>query len=452
MTQFARASLEICKEADNNQQMSPPEGLQQSVTVLHGLLPNLKNNFPQLQKEICLLCEIWYKKEFPNRESLVANALNHLLDRCLSSQSIKADVKRIWNLREALFHLRLQDGSANDFKKLLLKSITNKSFICTIDGVKFAAFLFGITPSFVDDLNTAIRAAIPGSTIAMANAYGEIYHKAWRSSSGLFREKIEQGAIQHFMYHGILANRKLPKQMELFGPIFRILDTFHRAKNDRQLQGMICRLYEPILWRNFSVANAMVRANAIELLSSAFPVENPDGDAEDRGKMQENQYKILTQSLMDENPEVRMASINGVCRISAGFWPIVPPEVLNKWLKSMIKDLVYDASSPKVRLSVIQGLKHLVANCPRSHPVLQKVLPRISDVLHDINEQVRIAMIDLLIEVKKIRTIAYFKVCPMDHLLARMEVDSKPGVVRRIAGLILNSFFPNGQNEAQFDR
>ena len=106
----------------------------------------------------------------------------------------------------------------------------------------------------------------------------------------------------------------------------------------------------------------------------------------------------------------------------------------------------------QVRLSVIKGLRALVESCPRSHVAMHKVLPKISDCLHDINEAVRSAVVDLLTEVKKIRTIAYFSVCPMEDILARMEVDKSPNVVRKIASLILNSFFPVGDNDAQFER
>ena len=117
-----------------------------------------------------------------------------------------------------------------------------------------------------------------------------------------------------------------------------------------------------------------------------------------------------------------------------------------------MKDLAFDASTFKVRLAVIKGLKTMIHSCPRSHVTMNKVLPKISDCLHDVNDSVRIAMLDLLLEVKKVRVITYFEVCPMEHLLARLEVDKSSQVCSKIASLIFNSFFPEKDNEAQFER
>lgn len=36
---------------------------------------------------------------------------------------------------------------------------------------------------------------------------------------------------------------------------------------------MLYRLYEPLLWRSFKVANPLVRANAMALLCASFPLQ-----------------------------------------------------------------------------------------------------------------------------------------------------------------------------------
>ena len=50
---------------------------------------------------------------------------------------------------------------------------------------------------------------------------------------------------------------------------------------------------------------------------------------------------------------------------------------------------------------------------------LKKALPRIADCLHDVNEGVRTAMMDMLTQVKAVKAIQYWDVCPLNHLLAR---------------------------------
>lgn len=88
----------------------------------------------------------------------------------------------------------------------------------------------------------------------------------------------------------------------------------------------------------------------------------------------------------------------------------------------------------------------LLAN-PRTHVYLSKVLPRFSDALHDVNEGVRGAMVDLLIAVKGIRALKFWDICPLGDLLARMEVDRKP-LSNKIHQLLSNSFFPDNTDEA----
>jgi hypothetical protein len=39
---------------------------------------------------------------------------------------------------------------------------------------------------------------------------------------------------------------------------------------------MFARIYEPVLWRSFNVANANVRIQAAQLLTEACPVQNPE--------------------------------------------------------------------------------------------------------------------------------------------------------------------------------
>ncbi len=420
--------------------------------LLHSFLPSMKN-LKRLSADISTICETWYRNGLPQGAALCSNALVYLLEKCLAKDDgPKSDVKRVLALRDALFHFSLNEN----LKALLLKAATSTAFTSCTEGVRFIAFLFSLSPSFVDALNAAIKASLPGVSGAKAKAYGDIYMKAWRESSGEFRNRIETGAIQHFMYHAVLANRSLPKSKDLFGALFRILERFHQARNDRQCQKTICKLWEAILWRHLNVANPMVRGNAVELLCSAFPVEDPDGPVAEREEALQNQLNHLTKALLDDAPSVRIAAINGVSRIAAVLWPIIPSEVLNKWFNVLVKDLAFDASSPKVRLAVIRGLKTLVTSCPRSHVTLKKVLPRVADTIHDVNESVRAAVVDLLIEVKKVKTITYFDVCSMDHILARLEVD-KPNVSSRIVSLIFNSFFPNydsrsKSNETQFER
>ena len=78
------------------ERFSPPEVLVQSMTMLHNIIPKSGG---KLTQELVHLCELWYKNELPQKESLCVNALIVLL----RTASTKADVKRVFNLRDTLF-------------------------------------------------------------------------------------------------------------------------------------------------------------------------------------------------------------------------------------------------------------------------------------------------------------------------------------------------------------
>jgi hypothetical protein len=55
-------------------------------------------------------------------------------------------------------------------------------------------------------------------------------------------------------------------------------------------------------------------------------------------------------------------------------------------------------------------------------------------------------MLDLLLAVKGVRSIKFWSICPLEHLLTRLEFD-KPFICRRIVKLLFNSYFPPDQGD-----
>ena len=126
---------------------------------------------------------------------------------------------------------------------------------------------------------------------------GEIYFKVWTHTEDQdLLKSIEEDCIQNFMYHCILAK----KQSRIFEPLLNILSPFHAAKNKRDVQKLVQKLWEPLLWRYLKVANGEVRCNATKILCEVFPLENPDEELENRAACQEQQLKIFQDLLQDE--------------------------------------------------------------------------------------------------------------------------------------------------------
>ncbi|GFT83264.1 condensin-2 complex subunit G2 [Trichonephila clavipes] len=99
-------------------------------------------------------------------------------------------------------------------------------------------------------------------------------------------------------------------------------------------------------------------------------------------------------------------------------------------------------SSSVVRCAIAKGFKVLLEN-PLTIPTLRVILPRLKPLFHDISDPVRIAFCQLLLRVKNIPGIKYYDIVPLDHLLARMEIDSV--VAKTIVNLIHNSYFPKDE-------
>ena len=64
------------------------------------------------------------------------------------------------------------------------------------EGRRFLAFLMTLELGFVDTAHQAIKVQIPVCKKASLEAYGEVYFKAWRDSTGPIKEKIEQKCLQ----------------------------------------------------------------------------------------------------------------------------------------------------------------------------------------------------------------------------------------------------------------
>ena len=159
---------------------------------------------------------------------------------------------------------------------------------------------------------------IPGCTRQDSIQIGEVYFKAWCNLGDDQRllKVLEEDCIQNFMYHCVLANKK----SKIFEPLLGILVPFHSSKNNKKVQKMLQRLWEPLLWRYLKVANSDVRCNAAQIFSEAFPLEDPDAELEVRGANQEQQIKLFQNLLQDEVCEVRVVAINAVTLVLSRFW------------------------------------------------------------------------------------------------------------------------------------
>ena len=120
--------------------------------------------------------------------------------------------------------------------------------------------------------------------------------------------------------------------------------------------------------------NSNVRLNALHLLLDVFPLEDPDVTKDVNDPLLEKQFFLLDKLLMDDCPEIRAVTVEGLCRILNQFWEVIPSVTISKKLSRIVDDMSKDSCND-VRLSTLNGLIYLLDN-PQSHDVLKVLLPR----------------------------------------------------------------------------
>ncbi|XP_054989833.1 condensin-2 complex subunit G2 isoform X1 [Sorex araneus] len=435
ITSVILASVSVINENENY------EALLECAVILNGILYALPDSERALRSLIQDLCVTWWEKGLPAKEDMGKTAFVMLLRRSLETKT-GADICRLWRIHQALYCFDYDLEESREIKDMLLECFINVNCIKKEEGRRFLSSLFSWNMNFIKMIHGTIKNQLQGLQKSLMVHIAEIYFRAWKKASGETLEMIENTCIQDFMYHGI----HLPRRSPVHAKVREVLNYFHHQKRVRQgVEEMLYRLYKPILWRGLKARNSEVRSNAALLFIEAFPVRDPNFNAIEMDSEIQKQFEELYSLLEDPYPMVRSTGVLGVCKITSQYWEMMPPTVLIDLLKKVTGDLAFDMSSADVRCAVFKCLPIILDN-KLSHPLLEQLLPALKYSLHDNSEKVRVAFIDMLLKIKAARAAKFWKICPMEHILARLGSDSRP-VCRRLVSLIFASFLPVNQPE-----
>ena len=415
--------------------------LEEIVSILHKLLISLPESYHETCDVIAKTCTHWWKSNLPNRERYYPNLISYLLVKTQQTKKSPTPIiKEMYSIRQGLLDMDLSEEQSAFMKPFFLKLISNKySFLKVKECSKFLSFMFSVHPSFVLDLHLAFLGVIPGAEKKVVEIYGVVYFTAWKNSTGVCREKIEYACIQDLLYKCILAHRTGPNA--IFNTLNQLVSTFFSNKQQRGVDEMLYRLFKPFLWRFLTSTNPIVRSNAATLFFSAFPVKDPDLSRQELDETIQRQFDLIQELLKDPYSLVRNISVVSSLKLISQFWEFFPALVRKCLLTRLVTELAYDSNSVSVRTSVIHGLGGLLDNI-HSHQTLETLLPHLSNHIHDASEQVRSALVDLLIKLKQLNAgISFWAVVPIEQLLARIEIDTTP-IVLKIVALLMTSFLP----------
>ncbi|XP_064301085.1 condensin-2 complex subunit G2 [Phalacrocorax carbo] len=418
------------------------KALMECVFILNGILPALPESEKILRDALQCVCQLWWEKGLEGKEQLGKTLFIILLRKSLNKAATGADVVRLWSLHQALLCFDYDSEESNEVKDLLLQCFMSVKHIKKEEGRRLLSFLFSWNVNFIKMIHGTVKNQLQFFPRSLMEYVSEVYFRAWKKVSGEFLEILEHNCIQDFMHHGI----HLPRSSSVHSKVREMLSYFHKQSKVRQgIEEMLYRLYQPILWRALKARNSEVRANAAFLFVDAFPVHDPSFNTEEMDSEIQKQFEELFSLLEDPHPVVRSTGVLGVTQITSKYWEMIPPNILADLLKKLTGELACDITSADVRCSVFKCIPILLDN-KLSHPLLEQLLPTVRHSLHDNSEKVRVAFVDMLLKIKATKAAKFWKICPMEHLLTRLEVDSQP-VSRRIVNLLFNSFFPINQPE-----
>lgn len=438
----ACCSLAKCYVDGNFAKSDCPKALVGVAQLLHGVLFTLQpEDSSKLANSISQLCEAWWKQGLLDKNTLVPQTISYLLVRSIEQSGTKADVSRVNQMRESLLLLDFDDESGDPLKHLLLRCMISPLYLRSAEGRKFLSFTFTLHLPFIDQIFLTMKNQLPMSSNSIVDHYGEVLFRAWRMSQGQFLLKLEQTCLQHLIHCGIHAlDPKTAKTVR------SVLHQFHENKKLKGVDEMLYRLYGPILWRCLNVANPIVRRNAAALFIEAFPVQNPAEGVENTDQFLTKQFQYLRDLLEDGDPVVRAVVAGGVGRVLGLYWELIPAPTIKVFVDALLERAAFDAAAFAVRVAVLNGVAFVLENF-LSHALLKMKLPSLRPLIYDPSPRVQVAFLELLLLIKKTRSMRFTDIVPIETLLKRLETCA-PQVSDKITALLM-PYFPQNKPLAE---
>lgn len=419
---------------------TPPD-LRAAAAALAAALPAM--GAPAARNLVVKVAEGFVADGRAGADGLAPPACVALLDRSLAAEaggvSSAEDMRRVYALRGALF-AEERDWAAMEaahprLVPLLLRCVTSALYLKLPEGHKFIARML-LEDRLTAPVHAALLHMLPIVRKSRAVAIGTVYVHAWKTFGAAAEDRFAT-LLQDVVQKAVHASADL-----LATNMRTVLSSFHNNKRLTGMDGMLCTVYKPILFRALNAPSGLVRRNATVILADGFPIHNPTMTNAELEAALDSQCAKLLALLQDPLPLVRVATVQGACRVLGLYWELVPHAYTKKWIQVITADLAFDKASAHVRAAVSDGLRFLLDN-HLTHPVMAIALPRLANLLHDNSERVRLSFLHLLLTLKskRIVTARYFDIVPLKDFLLRLPQDS-PAVQAKIMQLLVTTYFP----------
>ncbi|KAF8385018.1 capg-2, partial [Pristionchus pacificus] len=404
--------------------------------TLTGELPAVKEEERGEEEDEIPIGQIRAEKADKEEQSSIAEMLQKL---CESDSPSKALMKRLMAEPEKLF----AEATINHLRRVLWTT----AIIASPEGQKLANLCIfekiGIEPAVRLLKKRALKDDINPQDCKHMGELLLLVHKTavrrdkddgeWDGEKGPLTEQAIN-AWTEIADASMLIPGKIGEKF--LGMFLTLSSELHdKSKND----SLIYRAVEPVLWRYLRAPHDQVRYAASMLLVRIFPVvEKGSQNSNNNLDVQLNHFMDM---LVDECVEIRKEGSKRILRALAHYYPNINVVWIKKLL-SQIVDVNSKDSIPAVRAAVLEGFAELLSVSEAINATdigLRAMLPRL---IEDRSEKVRLAAVDLLLKLRCHRHIRYYKVVPMDEIMARLECESSDAIRKKLVELVITSFLP----------
>ncbi|KYN96073.1 hypothetical protein PGSY75_1448200 [Plasmodium gaboni] len=366
----------------------------------------------------CLLaiCELNIKEnEFTNNVKI--NLLLYLLWKCCHIEGKGTDITKLKKFKEFCKYINwgISERTTDSFYILCSYTLNLPKFYETSDGKIFLSHVWSQNESIAYHLfNKFVH-----NTVVLSHNhiyhYSEIIYSTWRNCS----EDMQETLYTQIEY---LVNFSLKCPIKIAARFREVLSMFHTNKGDKDVNRLIFKIYDPVIWRSLMCPNWKIRFNATCIFQLIYPVVDPG--IKDINYMQEMEkaYNALLDLSEDKNTYVLQATAKCICYILNELWEIFSHDKRMKLIDILISKFLKEKSNECVRVEVVLGFCEMSKN-PMLRKIILKIFDRIKYLINDNSLRVRKNFIMLILDLHNYLNDAFTYDIDFNELIKKLTKD-----------------------------
>ena len=255
------------------------------------------------------------------------------------------------------------------------------------------------------------------------------------------KNELEEYLIQEIMDLACYSSKQ-----NIFQEYFEFIQVLykHRKEASDGKNGsinLICyNLWKGIIFSALESENMNVRYNSIRLFHEVYPIADDSLPSNELQQIMQLQHDTLAKLMVDECPLIRVKALETVTSVLTTVWDTMLPAVIIQFLKIWILRLTFDSSSVVVRTNAYNCLARLIKNQDLSHPLLEGLISTISHGIHDANDKVRSAFMNVLLEIKETK-IPFTNIISLKMLMACIQTEKDTKICVKMVKMLADICF-----------